>query len=249
MKNKNLFFKIYIPIVFILTIAVIILSILGNQIRIGYLNEVLLNINETLQLNNLELITSDFENENELKNYLLNNENISNYSYSFKMGYYDKIFKHSDIYDVYPDFSNLPKFIKEIKMRSIGNPFGNFISDKLIEEKIDIKYTLKMKPNFYIYFLSLIPSLLIYLLVKTFLNKYISLFKNTCMPINYNFEFDILNNFIIKFIFAMLSTVIIAALLKIFGLSNVNTYIISLIFISLNFLLISNIYIYIYIRR
>lgn len=245
MKNKNLFFKIYIPFVFILMVAVIILSILGNKIRIGYLNEVKLNINETLQLNNLQLLASDFKNEQELKNYLLNNKNISNYSYSFKMGYYDKVFKHSDIYEVYPDFSNLPKFIKEIKMLSIGNPFGNFVSDKPIEEKVDnIKYTLKMKNNFYIYFLSLIPSLLIYLLVKKFLNKYISLFKNTCLPINYTFKFNILNNFLIKFTFVMLSTIIVAILLKIFGLSNVNTYIISLIFISLYFLLISNIYIY-----
>ncbi|WP_307970761.1 hypothetical protein [uncultured Brachyspira sp.] len=133
MKTKSLFFKIYIPFVIIITIIIIILSTLGNQIRIGYLDKIKLNINETLQLNNLESIVSNFKNEYELKNYLLNNINITNYSYAFKMGYYGNVFRHSDIFEVYPDLNNLPEFIKKIKMLEIGSPFGNVISDKIID--------------------------------------------------------------------------------------------------------------------
>ena len=170
MKSKNLFFKIYIPFVIIITIAIIILSKLGGKIRVGYLDEIKLNINETLQLNNLKSVMEGFNNEDELKNYLLNNENITNYSYAFKMGYYEKVFRHSDIYEVRPDFNNLPEFIKTIKMLDIGSPFGNFIASKIIdnEEKIDVNYILKIKSTFTIYFLSLLPSLLIYFLIKNF---------------------------------------------------------------------------------
>ena len=81
---------------------------------------------------------------------LKNSENITNYVYHFRIRYYDKVFRHNDIYGVYPDLSNLPDFVKEIKMDYFGSPFGIFISDKKIieEDKIDnINYTLKIKKN------------------------------------------------------------------------------------------------------
>lgn len=242
MKTKSLFFKIYIPFVIILTIAIIILSKLGGKIRVGYLDEIKLNINETLQLNNLESIVENFNNEDELKNYLLNNENITNYSYAFKMGYYEKVFRHSDIYKVRPDFNNLPEFIKTIKMWEIGSPFGNFISGKIIdnEEKININYSLKIKTTFTIYFLSLLPSLLIYFLIKILLCKYLSFFNGHVKLQAQNiFNLDIINKFTIKFILVLSLTIIASIIFKLFGYSNVKTYIFSLIFISVCFLLVN----------
>ena len=51
-KNKKLFLKIYIPFVIIISIALIILQILGSKNRIGYLTDFNLNIEKTLELNN-----------------------------------------------------------------------------------------------------------------------------------------------------------------------------------------------------
>ena len=53
-KNKKLFLKIYIPFVIIISIALIILQILGSQNRVGYLTDFKLNVAKTLELNNLE---------------------------------------------------------------------------------------------------------------------------------------------------------------------------------------------------
>ena len=149
-KNKNLFLKIYILFVIIISIALIILQILGSKNRIGYLTDFKLNVYKTLELNNLEnFIIGDKSDEEKLSNYLLTNENITNYIYHFRIRYYDKVFRNNDIYGVYPDLSNLPYYIKNVKMDGYGSPYGNFISYKLInEEKIDnINYKLRVKPE------------------------------------------------------------------------------------------------------
>ena len=102
-----------------------------------------------LNLYDLENINNELDEEG-LKNFILNNENITNYIYHFRIRYYDKVFRNNDIYGVYPDLSNLPDFVKEIKMDYVGSPFGIFISDKKIieEDKVDnINYTLKIKKN------------------------------------------------------------------------------------------------------
>ena len=145
-KNKNLFLKIYILFVIIISIALIILQILGSKNRIGYLTDFNLEIYRTLELNNLENINNDLDEEG-LKNFILNNENITNYIYHFRIRYYDKTFRNNDIYGVYPDLSNLPDYIKNVEMDGDGSPYGNFISDKKeIEDKIDnINYTLRIK--------------------------------------------------------------------------------------------------------
>ena len=63
-KNKK-FIIVYSIVVFVIALALITLSLLGNIEREGYLSEFSYN----------------------------------GYVYSFKINYYDKIFKNSDIYD------------------------------------------------------------------------------------------------------------------------------------------------------
>ena len=158
-KNKNLFLKIYIPFVIIISVALIILQILGSKNRIGYLTDFNLNIERMLNLYDLENINNELDEEG-IKNYFLTNENITNYIYHFRIRYYDKTFRNNDIYGVYPDLSNLPDYIKNVEMDGDGRPYGNFISGKkeIIEEKIDnINYTLRIKPK--------IPILLYFILV------------------------------------------------------------------------------------
>ena len=157
-KNKNLFLKIYILFVIIISVALIILQILGSKNRVGYLTDFKLNVAKTLELNNLENINNDLDEEG-LKNFILNNENITNYVHHFRIRYYDKNFRNNDIYGVYPDLSNLPDYIKNVEMDGDGSPYGNFISDKkeINEDKIDnINYTLRIKPK--------IPILLYFIL-------------------------------------------------------------------------------------
>ena len=154
-KNKKLFLKIYIPFVIITIIALIVLQILGSKKRVGYLTDFNLNIERMLNLYDLENIVEDFTiagelDEENIKNYLLTNENITNYVHHFRIRYYDKTFRNNDIYGVYPDLSNLPDYMENAVMEDGGSPYGNFISDKkeINEEKIDnINYTLRIKPE------------------------------------------------------------------------------------------------------
>ena len=145
-KNKKLFLKIYIPFVIIISVALIILQILGSKNRVGYLTDFKLNVAKTLELNNLENINNELDEEG-IKNYLLTNENITNYVHHFRIRYYDKNFRNNDIYGVYPDLSNLPDYMQNAEMEEDGSPYGNFISDKKeIKDKIDnVNYVLKIK--------------------------------------------------------------------------------------------------------
>ena len=173
-KNKKLFLKIYIPFVIIISIALIILQILGSKNRIGYLTDFNLNIERMLNLYDLENIIEDFTvdgklDEESIKNYLLTNENITNYIYHFRIRYYDKVFRNNDIYGVYPDLSNLPDYIKNMEMDGDGSPYGNFISDKKIieEDKIDnVNYTLKPKPLI-LYIVVIIAIILLLIISNT----------------------------------------------------------------------------------
>ena len=158
-KNKKLFLKIYIPFVIITIIALIILQILGSKNRVGYL--------------------TDFE----LKNYYpiinANNTIATNYSYGFRIRYYDKVFRNSDIYNVYPDLNSLSDYIEKVEMNEKGSPYGALISIKIItEEKIDINYTLKIKKNaidIIVFLYSLI--LIIYLIKYSIINNKIHFTK------------------------------------------------------------------------
>ena len=171
-KSKNLFLKIYIPFVIIISIALIVLQILGSKNRVGYLTEFNLNIEKTLELNNSTNFTIDGGLEESIKNYLLTNENITNYVHHFRIRYYDKIFRNNDIYGVYPDLSNLPDYMENAEMEENGSPYGNFISDKkeINEDKIDnVSYILKIKYD--IICITLIFSLLVISFIRSLENK------------------------------------------------------------------------------
>ena len=176
-KNKKLFLKIYILFVIIISIALIVLQILGSKNRIGYLTDFSLVVDKTMKLNK--------------------SENITNYVYHFRIRYYDKVFRHNDIYGVYPDLSNLPDFVKEIKMDYVGSPFGIFISDKKIieEDKIDnINYTLKIKKNIIDIIILLHLSILIIFIMNNIKIYYYNKFYNLINKkyILYSFLFLIL---------------------------------------------------------
>ena len=309
-KNKNLFLKIYIPFVIIISVALIILQILGSKKRVGYLTDFKLNVYKTLELNNLENINNKLDEEG-LKNFILNNENITNYIYHFRIRYYDKVFRNNDIYGVYPDLSNLPDYMKNAEMDEGGSPYGNFISDKktIEEDKINnINYVLKVKCN--IIMISILVLLIIFILyliiayfknIKLFLfdNKYkkhrliitiiygalfiiflifniiynnqlskkeyinsmalffiififfidlkfknvfniiTSIFNKKPEESSLNYNQNISEKFIINFLFSLIATIILVFILKLFNLSDVQIYALSLIFITLCFYFIS----------
>ena len=161
MKNKNLLFKISIIIAYVLILSIIILSLLGLKERVGYLSEFRLNIDKTLEINGLDIEETKklFEINDKLDvssitNYIFTNNSITNYSYDFRIKYYSKVFRNSDIYRVYPNIDNILSnngFIKEINIGESGSPFGNFISTKIIDtEKIDnVVYMLKIKKRLF----------------------------------------------------------------------------------------------------
>ena len=175
MKSKKIILTICITFIFVVTIiALIILSNLGAKVRTGYLTDFNLNVERTLKLNNLEnmitnYIIDDKLDEESIKNYIFTNENITNYVHQFRIRYYDKIFRNSDIYGVYPDLSNLPDYMKNAEMEYGGSPFGNFTYDKRILniEKIDnISYILKLKYYLVFVVIILLASFILYYLIE-----------------------------------------------------------------------------------
>ena len=188
MINKKILFNIYISILSICILTLIILALLGKINRIGYLSDLQLNIDKTLALNNFNVYNTKklFIIDNKLDtdsliNYLFTNENITNYSYGFRVKYHSQIFRNSDIYGVYIDTNKILQennFIKEIKMNDDkGTPFGNLISSKKLtdSEKIDnVNYHLKVKYKVYIYVLTIMLILFIipfYKKIILFVNK------------------------------------------------------------------------------
>ena len=241
-KNKNLFLKIYILFVIIISVALIVLQILGSKNRIGYLTDFNLNIERTLKTNENKFIKYI-----ELNGYNFTNENIINYKYvyQFKIRYYDKTFRNSDIYGVYPDLSNLPNYIKNVEMQELGSPFGYLTSDKIIdnEEKIDnINYKLRVKPEI-INPVIIIFFILIVLLFKNnsknVFNIITSIFNKKPEESSLNYNQNISEKFIINFLFSLIATIILVFILKLFNLSDVQIYALSLIFITLCFYFIS----------
>ena len=180
MKNKKLFLGIYIILLFILFISLTILAILGKKERVGYLSEFKINVDKTLELNYInieeikELFGSKFDYDS-ITNYLLTNESITIYSYDFRIKYYDKIFRNSDIYGVYPNLNNLPEYIKIVKMDdNKGSPFGNLASTKILDiEKIDnINYVLKLKNKLILIYIILLIILLTFICIIYINNIY-----------------------------------------------------------------------------
>ena len=187
MKNKNLLFKISIIIASVLILSIIILSLLGLKERVGYLSEFRLNIDKTLEINGLDIEETKtlfmIEDESSITNYIFTNDSITNYSYDFRIKYYSKVFRNSDIYGVYPNIDNILSnngYIKEINIGESGSPFGNFISTKIIDtEKIDnVNYILKLKNTIVLYLFIILLSIFIILIcflykknIFNFINK------------------------------------------------------------------------------
>ncbi|ADK31314.1 hypothetical protein [Brachyspira pilosicoli] len=190
MKNKKLFITIYSILIIIVFISVLLLNILGKKERIGYLSELKLNIDKTLQINRLDseetkklFEINDKLDVSSITNYIFTNNSITNYSYDFRIKYYSKVFRNSDIYGVYPNIDNILSnngFIKEINIGESGSPFGNFISTKIIDtEKIDnINYILKLKNTIVLYLFIILLSIFIILIcflykknIFNFINK------------------------------------------------------------------------------
>ena len=99
MKN-NILIKSYFIFIIVCTIVFIVLFILGNKDRIGYLN-VNFDLDRTVKLNDhlpKEVLYS--EDLDYIKQYILSNSNISNYAYNFRINYYTKNFRNSDLYGV-----------------------------------------------------------------------------------------------------------------------------------------------------
>lgn len=165
MKNKECFLRIFIILISVIIISVITLALLGKKERVGYLSEFKLNVHKTLELNNCTniektkyLFTIDNKlNYDAISNYIVTNELITIYSYYFRIKYYDKVFRNSDIYGVYPNTDKIlndNNFIKKIKMHEEGSPFGSLISTKELKYnyKIDnINYVLRVKSNIIIF--------------------------------------------------------------------------------------------------
>lgn len=171
MKNIKLFNKILLSIGIIFIILTSILFLLGRINREGYLSKLSIKVDATLQLNNIDIETTKemFSSDDKLDyslltNYIFTNSNISKYSYDFRISYYSKVFKNSDIYGVYLDTNSLPDYIKDIKFDKKGSPFGMLTSCKTIElEKIDdIKYFLKIK--YYIFIIIIILTFLYFII-------------------------------------------------------------------------------------
>lgn len=124
---KNKLNKIILIISSILIISILLLAVLGLVNRKGYLSE-----------------------------FKLQSSNDIEYNYHFRLKYYSKIFRNSDIYKVYFDTNEIIQnnnFIKDIKIDKPGSPFGTLVSSKQLkyDEKIDnINYSLRIKPIFYI---------------------------------------------------------------------------------------------------
>ncbi|WP_288694860.1 hypothetical protein [uncultured Brachyspira sp.] len=187
MKNNKLFITIYSIFVIIVFISVLLLNILGKKERIGYLSEFKLNIDETLQINGLDIEETkklfdlnDKLDVSSITNYIFTNSAITNYSYDFRIKYYSKVFRNSDIYGVYINLDNILNnndFVKKIKIGEYGSPFGNLESTKNIEnqEINNVIYTLKIKPLINVLLIFLVLGLLIsiiYLKNESFIIKY-----------------------------------------------------------------------------
>lgn len=226
MKNNKLFLKIYMSLIIIIFVVIIVLYVLGGKTRVGYLGDFKFDdfhIIRTLELNNLSHIKDQFiDVEGELdkesiKNYIFTNESIINYSYGFKVQYYNKVFRHSDIYGVYIDTNKVLKdndFIKEIDINN-GSPFGNLISSKKIDfDKIDnVNYILKIKNRLLILIIFVfLIAFLSYIIYKNkqILYKYIDFSENNDVYVK---EFEFFKKYNISNILFIIYVIIFSLLL------------------------------------
>ena len=142
MKNIKLFNKILLSIGIIFIILTSILFLLGRINREGYLSKLSIKVDATLQLNNIDIETTKemFSSDDKLDyslltNYIFTNSNISKYSYDFRISYYSKVFKNSDIYGVYLNTNSLPDYVSDVQFKEKGSPFGILVSSEIIKQE------------------------------------------------------------------------------------------------------------------
>ncbi len=139
----------------------------GGGVKVGYISDIKIDINSTIALynknNTIQKDSKNFETQKDI----FNDSKITEYVYSFKIDTRDKIFRKSDIFNIYPTFDNLPDSITNIYMKDKGGKYGNFISNEIINFKSisnsielnriePIQYTLKMTKKIIIWFVALI---------------------------------------------------------------------------------------------
>lgn len=217
MKLQKVLINIYIFVLILFFISLAVLSILGNKERVGYLG-------------NLTFVSSE--------------SSQNNYIYSFKINYYDKVFRNSDIYGVYLNTNSLPDYIKEIKMNDeFGTPFGTLVSKIKLEDKLDnVKYYLKIKANIFVLitFMFIISILFIIFYNSKYLNQImIMLLFVLFLFILFNISVSLIHVLII-----LLSILVLLASKKIryfFSNNELKSRYFKIIFIFLSFLLIPGI--------
>lgn len=249
--KKNILEKIYIIFLLIYTISFIVLALLGNKNRIGYI-EPKLNLERTIKLNNnLEVELLATQNISDIEQYIINNNSISNYAYTFRISYYTKIFRNSDLYGVYIDIDDLLQkndFFKDIDMWKVeGTPYGDLVSSiNLNNVKIDANYKLKVRTVFFHILILLYSIIIIYFLYnKINFDKLISRFYSIFLRRDKISKHDIHNNIdldsLISNIFSSLViSFLIVLLLIILKVSSLKIYFIFLLNIVI-FFYVSNV--------
>ncbi|MEI0496549.1 hypothetical protein R4J09_14245 [Brachyspira intermedia] len=166
--------------------------------------------------------------------YLKDFKSLKNNTYSFRINYYSKVFRNSDIYGVYLNIEKTIKdnnSIKEIKMEKNGSPFGTLITTKAIDtnEKIDnIEYTLKIKTSIYFYSLITYIAIVVFLYFFKHIKNALKIFINF-VTINKKTAIPILTISSIVFIILLISLIILGSInrtgyLDEIKLVNNNTY-------------------------
>ena len=215
MKLKKVLISIYIFILILYLIGLIVLSILGSKERVGYLDSL-----SFIEVNN------------------------NNYVYNFRINYYDKIFRSSDIYGVYLVKDSLPDYIKKY-INNIGERFGKLISCKRISsDKIDnIKYTLRIKISIFLLFILLIFLFFVFLyisddlcilIINSFnISNFIFILKKYIIPIiSFIFIFFIFFNISVNVIFIFfVLLVLILFIIKLKSLYNIKNYYVIIVFV------------------
>lgn len=221
MKNNKLFLRIYISLLVIIVLVFTSLSILGKKSRVGYLGEFKFDeyyINKTLELNGLSDVKQNYIidgklDEESVKQFIFTNTSITNYSYGFRIKYYDKVFRNSDIYGVYLDTNKIIQdnnFIKEIKTGRNGSPFGDLISYKIIDfDKIDnVNYKLSFKQE-------IITILFLYIIFVLYINhlffkekNYIFIFYILLSILVVSIAYSILSHTNILYIYSLIISIL-----------------------------------------
>lgn len=237
--SKKLFISIYVSIVSLIFISLIVLSILGIMERVGYLSDFVLDNSK-----------NNFKEEKEI----FTNEKV--YRYHFKLKYYSKIFKNSDIFGVYFKSGSLPEYIKNIELDDGGSPYGFVDSAKYIskyDEISNIKYILKIRPAVKIYFLIFVilypllyfpllfikkiinPAFIFFVrtIYRFFIERFFSLFyekKDNLDESKLNkLYYERTLHFVIKLLISFILSLYAVFISKQFGLSDLKSYVVFLL--------------------